>query len=357
MVNMNGKLLVRLVESAISGDPDKVKMLTNMLSSELKNSDPTLSKMLAQISSQGALRRSMKNNPHNTPVNFTEGNKFVRSTNVDFVDKPIWPTDIEESLLQILSEHKNYKKLAEHGLEPSKAILFTGPPGVGKTLSAMWLAHSLALPLQVLDLASVMSSYLGKTGSNLREVIDRAAATPCVLLLDEFDAIAKKRDDDSDVGELKRLVTVLLQTLDDWPSTSLLIGATNHPELLDPAVWRRFDEKIRFELPSDSQIESYLMKLTGNIKIAKLYAFFRGSSYSDIKTTIDKSKKYCVINNMNMIEHMLYVYVGGRAKDSLSKEELKSIAKDLVAEVGLSQRKVASLLGISRPTIKAAMDK
>ncbi|EGQ7762835.1 ATP-binding protein [Vibrio vulnificus] len=354
---MNGKLLIRLVESAINGDADKVKMLTNMLSSELKNSDPALSSRLAQVSSQGPLRSATKRNPHSTPIKIEEENKFVRTINTAFVEKPIWSENVENSLLQVLSERQNFKKLAEHGLEPSKTLLFTGPPGVGKTLSALWLADSLGLPLQVLDLASVMSSYLGKTGTNLRSVIDSAASMPCVLLLDEFDAIAKKRDDDSDVGELKRLVTVLLQTLDDWPATSLLIGATNHPELLDPAIWRRFNEKITFELPNDLQIEHYLLALTKNVKVTKLYAFFRGQSYSDIKTTIDKSKKYCVINDVDMVEHLLNTYVCSDTKSSLSKEELKNIAKYLVLEVGVSQRKAASLLGLSRPTVKAAVEK
>src|SRR2546427_8279310 len=98
-----------------------------------------------------------------------------------------------------------------------------------------------------------MSSYLGKTGANVRAVLSHAQEQPCVLLLDEFDAIAKRRDDDSDVGELKRLVTVILQTIDDWQPTSLLVAATNHSDLLDPAVWRRFDVTLQFDLPNHKQ--------------------------------------------------------------------------------------------------------
>ncbi|KOO11114.1 AAA family ATPase, partial [Vibrio xuii] len=144
-----------------------------------------------------------------------------------------------EAFVQVLLEREYNDALLSEGLQPTKSIIFQGPPGVGKTLSARWLANQLDLPLLTLDLATVMSSFLGKTGSNVRAVLEHAMSFPCVLLLDEFDAIAKRRDDDRELGELKRLVTVLLQTIDEWPATSLLIAATNHGELLDPAIWRR----------------------------------------------------------------------------------------------------------------------
>lgn len=132
-------------------------------------------------------------------------------------------------------------------------MVFTGPPGVGKTLAARWLAVQLHRPLLILDLASVMSSFLGRTGSNLRNVMDYAKSVECVLLLDEFDAIAKRRDDNGEIGELKRLVTVLLQEIDDWPVGGLLVAATNHGSLLDPAAWRRFEVQIDFPLPNREQ--------------------------------------------------------------------------------------------------------
>ena len=117
---------------------------------------------------------------------------------------------------------------------------------MGKTMAAQWVATQLGLPLAVLDLSSVMSSLLGKTGINLRHAFDYAKQSECVLLLDELDAIGKRRGDDSDVGE--RLVTVLLQQVDDWPDgAGLILG--NHPELLDAAVWRRFDLAVPFPEP------------------------------------------------------------------------------------------------------------
>ncbi|HIF9347006.1 TPA: AAA family ATPase [Photobacterium damselae] len=353
---MNGKLLIRLIESAINGDSDQVKMLSNMLSSDLRSTEPELSSKIAEISSNSALRGKAKPNPHTRPLEINKTNEFIKEFSCkNNVPKPIWSTDIEISVTQTIKEHQNSDKLRQHDLEPTKSVIFTGPPGVGKTLTAKWMAHALELPLFVLDLASVMSSYLGKTGSNLKSVVDYAATTPCVLLLDEFDAIAKKRDDDSDVGELKRLVTVLLQTLDDWPSTSILIAATNHPELLDPAVWRRFEDTLHFENPDDTQIQSYLGDLTKDENIAQLFPLFRGFSYSDIKTLINRCKKYCVINDVDMIKHLTLTYASDRILDKMSSQDKKSLAKLFVSNVGLSQRQVSKILKLSRPTISKAL--
>lgn len=133
---------------------------------------------------------------------------------------------------------------------------------MGKTLSARYIAAQIDKPLWVLDLTTVMSSLLGKTGNNLRAVFDHAKQNEAVLLLDEIDLIAKRRSDESDVGELKRLVTAILQEVDNWPDTGLLLAATNHPELIDPALWRRFDAILRFEVSDRPATEAVRTCLT-----------------------------------------------------------------------------------------------
>lgn len=163
--------------------------------------------------------------------------------------KPVLGGRIGASVHQLLDERRESRKLRSMGLEPVRSAIFVGPPGVGKTMTAKWIAAELGLPLLVLDLTAIMSSLLGKTGNNLRAVLDHAKSIPCVLLLDEIDAIAKRRGDHSDIGELKRLVTVILQEMDAWPSSGLLLAATNHPELIDPAMWRRFDLTLEFPGP------------------------------------------------------------------------------------------------------------
>lgn len=166
----------------------------------------------------------------------------------------LWAPEVAAALQALRDERLNAERLELAGLDPTRTALFVGPPGVGKTLAARQLADELGLPLLVLDLAAVMSSLLGKTGGNLRQVVDYAKSRPCVLLLDELDAVAKRRDDVSEIGELKRLVTVLLQAIDDWPAAGLLLAATNHPDLLDPAVWRRFERVVAFPLPTGEEV-------------------------------------------------------------------------------------------------------
>jgi SpoVK/Ycf46/Vps4 family AAA+-type ATPase len=128
----------------------------------------------------------------------------------------------QRALDQILSERRREEELFKQGLSPTRSIIFTGPPGVGKTLAARWVARELQRPLLTLDLSAVMSSFLGRTGANVRHVLDYAKTVNGVLLLDELDSIAKRRDDATDVRELKLLVTVLLQEIDDGPATGLL---------------------------------------------------------------------------------------------------------------------------------------
>jgi SpoVK/Ycf46/Vps4 family AAA+-type ATPase len=350
--NMNGKIILRLVEAALGGNPDQVRMAANLLSSDLYNSHPELSRQIASASASNGLRGAAERvNPHLSKVSQSLQGELFKSDLPSFhIESPILAENICSVIQQVLNEHKLRKKLIENNLEPVKTMIFMGPPGVGKTLSAKWVAQELGLPLVVLDLATVMSSQLGRTGNNLKSAIDHAAAEPCVLLLDEFDSIAKKRNDDSDVGELKRLVTVLLQAIDSWPSTSLLIAATNHAELLDPAIWRRFEEKIIFNNPDDLQIKDYLLSLTCNEKAAQLFPLFRGMSFSDIKTLIVRSKKISLIDDIDLVDQLISSCLFDRVVEGLSIKEKKEIAINLIASK-ISQRQVAKFLNMSRPTV------
>lgn len=357
---MNGKLILKIVESALAGRSDELKMLVNVLSHEVNRTNPDLSRELSKlVISNGSLRSKAQRVNPNLLEPKTSGlieNSLVNINPFPHLESaPVLPDSIKDTFEQVIVEHHNKAKLQKNGLEPVKTLLFEGPPGVGKTMSAQWLAQKLDVPLLVLDLATVMNSQLGKTGNNLKSVIEHASSQPCVLLLDEFDAIAKKRDDEGDVGELKRLVTVLLQSIDAWPSSSILVAATNHAELLDPAVWRRFEEKFVFSLPNDKQVSDYLESLTGNKHVAALSLLFRGMSYSDIKTLILKYKKISLIRDIPLIEQLIAAHVSNVYLEKLSINEKKQLAVALIG-VKLSQRKVSELLNISRQTIKKAID-
>lgn len=267
--------------------------------------------------------------------------------------KPILHEHTAQVVDSLLEERRSESALAAEGIVPSRSVLLVGPPGVGKTLTARWLASQLQLPLMTLDLAAVMSSYLGKTGNNLRAVLDYAKEVECILLLDEFDAVAKRRDDAAEIGELKRLVTVLLQEVDLWPPTGLLIAATNHPELLDPAIWRRFDVVAKLALPDVDQISDFLhakMRDSDQALGDALGNAFVGYSYSDIDRTIQQCRRRSVLTRRPFAE-VLVAHIADDIR-ARSRTDRIGVAMRLAATGRLSHREISSLTGVSRDTLR-----
>jgi SpoVK/Ycf46/Vps4 family AAA+-type ATPase len=156
-----------------------------------------------------------------------------------------------------------WSRLAASGVPQRKRVLLYGPPGCGKSSIAEALAAEIGVPLVVVQLDSVISSYLGQTATNLRRIIEYANEAPWVVLFDEFDALGRLRDDPTEHGEIKRVVNAFLQMLDAYNGPSLLIAATNHQSLLDPALWRRFDDVIQVPAPTVHQLRAVLRKRLG----------------------------------------------------------------------------------------------
>ena len=164
---------------------------------------------------------------------------------------------IRNACQELIEEQGRAEVLRAHGLEPRHRVLLVGPPGNGKTSLAESLAFELALPLFAVRYDAVVTSYLGETAQRLRRLFDFVRTEPCVLFFDEFDAIGKERGDLHETGEIKRVVTTLLLQLDDLPSYCVLVAATNHPELLDRATWRRFEIKLELGRPTEDQMTEY----------------------------------------------------------------------------------------------------
>lgn len=217
-------------------------------------------------------------------------------------------SDENSSLLdEILEEHHRVEILKSHGLFPADRLLFCGPPGCGKTLSAEIVAGELGLPLAIVRIDSVVSSYLGETAANLRKVFDFITAIPMVVLFDEFDALAKDRADSAEHGELKRVVNAFLQMLDAYEGKSLLIAATNHEGILDSAIWRRFDEVLVFEAPNSEQMKRLLtIKLRGvrrefEIDNSKISSLFKGMSHADVERVLRRAIKEKVLSGKEFL--------------------------------------------------------
>lgn len=210
-------------------------------------------------------------------------------------------SDITRTILgRVLKEHKNIREIRSNGLAPRKRLLLLGPPGTGKTLTASAMAGELGLPLFVVRLDRLITRYMGETAAKLRLVFDAIAQTRAVYLFDEFDSIGSERGLTNDVGEIRRVVNSFLQMVEQDTSDSLIIAATNHANILDRALFRRFDDIIPYDLPTTKQLaEALKFKLSGfksgRMPWMQLAKSATGLSYGDITRATEDAVKHAII--------------------------------------------------------------
>lgn len=349
--------LVQISRLAMSGRVSDVQAYLRKAGRQLRRDYPPLADQLLGLAASGVPAAPLRDASATfTPV---DGEtqlsllKFEAATGT--IVKPLLNDALMAKLEQVVLERRSPEDLEKIGLLPTRSLLMVGPPGVGKTHSARWLAGQLNRPLLTLDLATVMSSFLGKTGSNVRLVLDYAKSVSCVLFLDEFDAIAKKRGDDSDVGELKRLVTVILQEIDDWPSDNVLIAATNHGELLDPAVWRRFDDVLYFDAPSPNLARDCLRaafvddEVEAEPWIEVMATVWSGRSFSDLKRSANWARRRAAVTGVSLAEA-----IAEAIREDLRNGPLpaRKQAAALLDGLGLPERKISFLTGVARDTLR-----
>ena len=347
---------VHLARLAADGKTNDVAALFKRAASSLVRRRPDLTDGVSTVLGMLDQRNLSRSASAPVPVDLDSRLELVRWEDHPTVAfTPVWPKPVAAVLEEVIAERVFEQRLSEAGVEPTKSLLFSGPPGTGKTLAATWLAEQLEVPLLTLDLSGVMSSFLGRTGNNIRTVLDYARRSPGILLLDEFDALAKRRDDGLEIGELKRLVTVLLQEIDRWPTHSILIAATNHPDLLDPAIWRRFNRLLEFPLPTQPELEQLIRQLVPEIATSPispdfLAGLFTGHSFSDVARTIETANRTALVRDLQIMD-VVYQVAANLCKTRPRTDRL-ALAGLLSSESKMSQRKIADIVGVSRDTLR-----
>lgn len=299
------KLLEEVAGLAARRSDDELLMLFKRRLRNLHDEDEDLQIRLSHIISSaggvGAARRFQTIDEF--PKDTDSGMELITQIGHNDNDVcPILPPQTKSIIERFIKERLHAVELKKAGVPPPSSLALIGKPGTGKTSLAKWIAYKLEIPFLNLNIASVITSYLGKTGQNLKRALDRARLEPSVLLLDEFDALGYQRSDGSDVGEMKRVVTVLLQEIENWPEQSVIIAATNIPEHVDIAFKRRFSRWLELPLPGFEERLQILKKYYGSggskhlINLAALG--LSGTSGADLFAFVRRVKSLEILENM-----------------------------------------------------------
>ena len=216
------------------------------------------------------------------------------------LERPFLPPQLDRAVQLLMDEWKSAAELRAVDAEPSMSVLLTGAPGTGKTTLALWMSAQIGLPVVIARVDAMMSSFLGTTSRNIAQVFSFANRFRCVLLLDELDSLAKVRDDPNEVGEIKRVVNALLQNMDSRCAIGVTLGITNHPQLLDPAVWRRFAVQIEVPMPVLEAREAIVRRVAAPVEVsdslvALIAALLDGSAGSEVRSIVTLFKKRSVM--------------------------------------------------------------
>ena len=289
-------LLISLVKAATSGDRIMVnKTVEAMVAEERAKKHSVLADQLEKRVHRNGLAPKADYVPARTTPHDVVYELTPRLT----LGELILDASVRQPIEELVQEHFRSDLLRSYNLHPRNRVLLTGVPGNGKTSLAEALATTLMVPLVVARYDGLITSYLGETATRLRKLFEFAHTRKCVLFFDEFDTLGKERGDIHETGEIKRVVSSLLLHIDDLPSHVVVVCATNHPELLDRAVWRRFQLKLELSQPRRNQIEEYFeltakrLNFSFGLSPRLLSEKLTGFSYSDLENfTSDVARSY-----------------------------------------------------------------
>lgn len=299
----NAEYLAELVRAHYAGDDRRfTNLLNQVIAAESRAGHARLAERLRELRIEGVRNEPP---PRATPLARASRDLAplldVGYSEVKLADL-VLATDTRQSLTRYVVEQRGAEVLAKHGLAPRRRLLLHGPPGCGKSMTAQALAGELKLPLVRIRLEVIFSRYLGETATTLANVFAEAHRVRGVYLFDEFDALGRTRLDESDVGEVKRVVTTFLQLLDADDSNSLFVAATNAGHALDAALFRRFDDVLELPQPTDSQRGELLTRLLRPWRQrvdAQVCAAASGLSYADIQAAVQDAHKDAVLDGQD----------------------------------------------------------
>lgn len=347
--------ITKIIEAGLDRDKEKVISFAKLLAKKLEadgesRGSERISAILERKSNGRALTDSLVPLPVDQESRLNIVDVDYSPETIDFVLAPAVEAKLQDFMMTI----QNKSRMEEVGLDFNMSLLLYGYPGCGKTSAAKYIAAKMGLPLVVARLDTLISSLLGSTAKNIHKIFDFAQKQPCVLFLDEFDAIAKARDDQHELGELKRVVNSLLQNMDEYCQNGILIAATNHHELLDRAIWRRFQTVIEMPRPEMPEIHKMMCQWpdfidTTNIRSSqwkKIEACFVGLSYSDIKNIINNKSKNLLLENRTQLDYCdliaeIYTYKNHGAYSE------RDIVRYMV-DAGVTKKAVEQYYGLSR---------
>ena len=307
-----GEQIKGLLRSYIAGDGDQFLTISMQVAAhEARRGNNNLARELRDLIDEAKRQVVTRNRRPTVPIARPVGelaDLLAVSYPKTRLSEMVLSEATQAALCRALAEYRQQDKLRSHGLSARRKLLLVGPPGSGKTMTAAALAGELALPLLVVRLDGVITKFMGETAAKLRQIFDAMLATRGVYLFDEFDSIGSERGLSNDVGEIRRVVNSFLQMVERDESDSLIIAATNHIDLLDRALFRRFDDIIEFDRPDETRINELLKRRlaefrTKGVRWADIAKVALGLSYADIVRAVEDAIKTVLIEDRDIISH------------------------------------------------------